>query len=638
MATGDGRRRSRRRSATGIVLGAGRSATGIVLGGEWQPTPADRRIFVTLFGGGGAGGGAGGAGGVGGAGGGMGKGAGKGGAGAGAGEGAGGEMRRGGGAAGGGAGVGGAAGETGRGLGAGEGARGETGRGGGGAGGGAVEGAEGGAGAETGRGRTSGSGAMEGSLSRCLAEEREGEEDEEEWDEREKEQEEAWEKERGSSRSGPMVREEEREEGEEEWGGKQEKQRKEDEQQGEREEQQQREREKEREEELEKEREEELEKEREEDREKERERSYGGIFVIYIVRIYWCRHVAAGCDEVARHVTAMFASLQKELLHPNRQSNHHDGQMLCEDGSAVSEAPQLTSSGNGVCVAQQRIPSLQEEEGNGNVASAAHQAGVMIDLPVSGSGHGLGATGLSSVEERLRLQAFPKSQEEYLKDQLPDVELGRAVFTHALHVVDVGGVVRWDLANAQDMYISPHDSASMAQGSASRAVCKLEEVFQVKGLRLHQGLTVLDLGAAPGAWTEFLSKRVGLVVAVDPAEMSSQAMRKNVIHIKTKAEDAVEEIAARLGDQPFDALVCDVNKHPVQIAQQMALKLLPFLKPKGLFVMTMKFHGRGRDKSTVVEEVEKLLAPSVQSLKCMWLLANTSFERTLVGVKSYADK
>ncbi len=56
-----------------------------------------------------------------------------------------------------------------------------------------------------------------------------------------------------------------------------------------------------------------------------------------------------------------------------------------------------------------------------------------------------------------------------------------------------------------------------AEGYAARSVYKLEEIDRRAKL-FRAGMTVLDLGAAPGSWTQFVSQRIGAkgrVVALD---------------------------------------------------------------------------------------------------------------------------
>lgn len=51
---------------------------------------------------------------------------------------------------------------------------------------------------------------------------------------------------------------------------------------------------------------------------------------------------------------------------------------------------------------------------------------------------------------------------------------------------------------------------------------------------------VIDVGAAPGAWTVLLSKRAGRVLAIDPAPLSTAALSlPNVTHVKSKVRERV---------------------------------------------------------------------------------------------------
>jgi 23S rRNA (uridine2552-2'-O)-methyltransferase len=60
-------------------------------------------------------------------------------------------------------------------------------------------------------------------------------------------------------------------------------------------------------------------------------------------------------------------------------------------------------------------------------------------------------------------------------------------------------------------------------GYRSRAVYKLEEIDRQDHL-LRPGMTVVDLGAAPGGWSQYVRKRVGpggVVIAADRLEMEA---------------------------------------------------------------------------------------------------------------------
>lgn len=107
----------------------------------------------------------------------------------------------------------------------------------------------------------------------------------------------------------------------------------------------------------------------------------------------------------------------------------------------------------------------------------------------------------------------------------------------------------------------------------------------------------IDLGAAPGAWTEVLSAQTDeLVIAVDPAELSEACLAlANVRHIKTVSKKAVEEISRLLEGRPVDIIVCDMNMLP-HLAAVCVEPLLQFLMPGGYLIMSCKLIGNGRDR------------------------------------------
>jgi hypothetical protein len=60
-------------------------------------------------------------------------------------------------------------------------------------------------------------------------------------------------------------------------------------------------------------------------------------------------------------------------------------------------------------------------------------------------------------------------------------------------------------------------------------LCAVKPKVNVPCSLLH---AVIDLGAAPGAWTAYFAGHVARVAAVDPAEMGADAMLQNVTHIR----------------------------------------------------------------------------------------------------------
>lgn len=63
---------------------------------------------------------------------------------------------------------------------------------------------------------------------------------------------------------------------------------------------------------------------------------------------------------------------------------------------------------------------------------------------------------------------------------------------------------RWLARNAKDKYVQ----RARQEGARSRAAFKLEEIDRRDRL-LRPGMVVVDLGAAPGGWSQYVKNRVG---------------------------------------------------------------------------------------------------------------------------------
>jgi len=105
------------------------------------------------------------------------------------------------------------------------------------------------------------------------------------------------------------------------------------------------------------------------------------------------------------------------------------------------------------------------------------------------------------------------------------------------------------------------DKAKKA-GFLARSVFKLEEMD--KKLRLlKSGFKVLDLGAAPGSWSQYVSKKVGpkgFLLAVDQKDLKFQAnnlffYRKDIMEMD---EEFLAEILSQNKLKNFDVVLSDV--------------------------------------------------------------------------------
>jgi 23S rRNA (uridine2552-2'-O)-methyltransferase len=118
---------------------------------------------------------------------------------------------------------------------------------------------------------------------------------------------------------------------------------------------------------------------------------------------------------------------------------------------------------------------------------------------------------------------------------------------------------RWLQRQLNDPYVEE----AKRRGYRSRAAFKLAEIDEKHHL-LRPGMSVVDLGAAPGGWSQIAAQRVklmagkGQVVAVDVAEMEPIA---GVVGLKLDLTDpqAPESIRAALGGAKADAVLSDMH-------------------------------------------------------------------------------
>ena len=114
---------------------------------------------------------------------------------------------------------------------------------------------------------------------------------------------------------------------------------------------------------------------------------------------------------------------------------------------------------------------------------------------------------------------------------------------------------RWLQEHFNDEYVQK----AQREGYRSRASYKLIELQQRDRL-VKPGMTVMDLGAAPGGWSQLVADWVGSngrVIASDILPMDSLAGVEFIQGDFT--EDAVyQRILASLGDRPVDLVISDM--------------------------------------------------------------------------------
>ncbi len=105
----------------------------------------------------------------------------------------------------------------------------------------------------------------------------------------------------------------------------------------------------------------------------------------------------------------------------------------------------------------------------------------------------------------------------------------------------------------------PYVQRAKAEGWRSRAAFKLMEIDDKDHL-LRPGMVVVDLGAAPGGWSQVAAKRVGSggrVLALDLLEMAPLP-GVEFFQGDFRQDAVLAELTFRLGDRPVELVISDM--------------------------------------------------------------------------------
>lgn len=201
----------------------------------------------------------------------------------------------------------------------------------------------------------------------------------------------------------------------------------------------------------------------------------------------------------------------------------------------------------------------------------------------------------------------------------------------------------------------------------------------------EQGCLVVDVGAAPGGWTQYLANQSQMcVIAIDPGKLDQQiSILSNVRHIKMKAEKAVEkcrfyqdnniinesddltnglvncnldtdnniehgdgsplqhaalQLASHKWTQKFRLLVCDANLDVRDSVRDLVTPLALRMSAGGIAIITLKLGRRvgknGIDRKVcAVSELMESAGFLAQSFRVVWLFCNSRNERTFIARK-----
>jgi 23S rRNA (uridine2552-2'-O)-methyltransferase len=123
---------------------------------------------------------------------------------------------------------------------------------------------------------------------------------------------------------------------------------------------------------------------------------------------------------------------------------------------------------------------------------------------------------------------------------------------------------RWLAEHAADPYVK----RAREEGWRSRAVFKLEEIQRSDRL-LRPGMTVVDLGAAPGGWSQFAARALagkGRVIALDVLEMPA-IPGVEFIEGDFTDESVLAKLATVLNGEKVDLVMSDMAPNMMGIAE-----------------------------------------------------------------------
>ena len=158
----------------------------------------------------------------------------------------------------------------------------------------------------------------------------------------------------------------------------------------------------------------------------------------------------------------------------------------------------------------------------------------------------------------------------------------------------------------KEHFDDPFVKMAQKDGYRSRASYKLLEV-QEKDRILRPGMTVIDLGSAPGGWSQVTSRVIGDKGTLIASDILPMAAIADVTFIEGDFTEVrvFNEIMDAVGNNPVDLVISDMapNMSGVRTADQAAAMYLcelaldlasKVLRPGGDFLIKV-FHGEGFD-------------------------------------------
>ena len=169
---------------------------------------------------------------------------------------------------------------------------------------------------------------------------------------------------------------------------------------------------------------------------------------------------------------------------------------------------------------------------------------------------------------------------------------------------------KWLKEHFDDAYVKRAQEA----GYRSRAVFKLKEIDE-KDRLFHRGMTVVDLGAAPGGWCQYAREHLApadKVIALDILEMDP-IPGVTIIRGDFTEASVLEQLLSVLNGQPVDLVLSDmapnisgmkvVDQPRAMYLTELALDFCQRALAQGGDFLVKMFQGEGSD--TYIKELRR---------------------------------
>ncbi|HVA90398.1 MAG TPA: SAM-dependent methyltransferase [Chloroflexota bacterium] len=153
----------------------------------------------------------------------------------------------------------------------------------------------------------------------------------------------------------------------------------------------------------------------------------------------------------------------------------------------------------------------------------------------------------------------------------------------------------------------------------SRSALKLLEGLAVFAVHPTPGGRALDLGAAPGGWTQVLAGLGLAVAAVDPGALAPQvAALPEVTALQMTAESYLARAHSLMDAESTFALVVNDMRLDARESARLMVRMAPFLSPRGAAFITLKLpHGA---PTAILRQAMTILSDGfpVVRARCLW--------------------